>query len=134
MEPKVGDELLSHRHFYTSKSLQPLLALVSYETDEEQHMRFSIYMMLLTSIFIASCDPFNSPKYAVDQCIRMINPDDSLYDKYAIVVDYGTSLRYDNKHTYRLDFPNHRTETTLFRPDFIERNSVLADRKYCLLE
>ncbi len=97
-------------------------------------MRFSIYIMLLTCIFIASCDPFNSPKYAVDQCIRMINPDDSLYDKYAIVVDYGTSLRYDNKHTYRLDFPNHRTETTIFRPDFIERNSVLADRKYCLLE
>jgi hypothetical protein len=37
MEPKVGDELLSHRHFYTSKSLQPLLALVSYETDEEPY-------------------------------------------------------------------------------------------------
>jgi len=40
MEPKVGDELLSHRHFYTSKSLQPLLALVSYETDEEQCRAF----------------------------------------------------------------------------------------------
>mgnify|MGYP001593318491 CR=1 FL=1 len=35
MEPKVGDEVLSHRHKATSKSLQPLLALVSYETDEE---------------------------------------------------------------------------------------------------
>ena len=40
MGPKVGDELLSHRHFYTSKSLQPLLALVSYETDEEQCRAF----------------------------------------------------------------------------------------------
>ena len=36
MEPIVGDEVLSHRHIATSKSLQPLLALVSYETDEEQ--------------------------------------------------------------------------------------------------
>jgi len=35
MEPIVGDEVLSHRHKATSKSLQPLLALVSYETDEE---------------------------------------------------------------------------------------------------
>jgi len=40
MEPIVGDEVLSHRHFYTSKSLQPLLALVSYETDEEQCRAF----------------------------------------------------------------------------------------------
>ena len=33
---KYGDEVLSHRHIATLKSLQPLLALVSYETDEEQ--------------------------------------------------------------------------------------------------
>ena len=32
-----GDEVLSHRHFYTLKALQPLLALVSYETDEEPY-------------------------------------------------------------------------------------------------
>jgi hypothetical protein len=36
MEPEAGDEVLSHRHIYASKALQPLLALVSYETDEEQ--------------------------------------------------------------------------------------------------
>ena len=40
MEPIVGDEVLSHRHIATSKSLQPLLALVSYETDEEQCRAF----------------------------------------------------------------------------------------------
>jgi hypothetical protein len=40
MEPIVGDEVLSHRHIATSKSLQPLLALVSYETDEEQFRAF----------------------------------------------------------------------------------------------
>jgi hypothetical protein len=40
MEPIVGDEVLSHRHTATSKALQPLLALVSYETDEEQYGRF----------------------------------------------------------------------------------------------
>jgi hypothetical protein len=32
MGPKVGDEVLSHRHIYTSKSLQPLSVLVSFET------------------------------------------------------------------------------------------------------
>ena len=31
-----GFESLRVRHFKASKSLQPLLALVSYETDEEQ--------------------------------------------------------------------------------------------------
>jgi len=31
-----GGERVPHRHKTTSKSLQPLLALVSYETDEEQ--------------------------------------------------------------------------------------------------
>ena len=36
MEPEAGDEVLSHRHIESSKALQPLLALVSYETDEEQ--------------------------------------------------------------------------------------------------
>jgi len=36
MEPKVGDEVLFLRHIYASKALQPLLALVSYEADEEQ--------------------------------------------------------------------------------------------------
>jgi hypothetical protein len=40
MEPIVGDEVLSHRHIATSKSLQPLLALVSYETDEEPYRAF----------------------------------------------------------------------------------------------
>ena len=40
MEPIVGDEVLSHRHIATLKSLQPLLALVSYETDEEQCRAF----------------------------------------------------------------------------------------------
>ena len=37
MEPIVGDEVLSHRHILSLKALQPLLALVSYETDEEQY-------------------------------------------------------------------------------------------------
>jgi len=37
MAPKVGDEVLLLRHKATSKSLQPLLALVSYETDEEPY-------------------------------------------------------------------------------------------------
>jgi hypothetical protein len=37
MEPIVGDEVLSHRHIYASKALQPLLAPVSYEADEEQY-------------------------------------------------------------------------------------------------
>jgi hypothetical protein len=36
MEPKAGDELLLLRQIKTSKALQPLLALVSFETDEEQ--------------------------------------------------------------------------------------------------
>ena len=40
MEPIVGDEVLSHRHIATSEALQPLLALVSYETDEEQCRAF----------------------------------------------------------------------------------------------
>ena len=40
MEPIVGDEVLSHRHILSSKALQPLLALVSYETDEEQCRAF----------------------------------------------------------------------------------------------
>jgi len=37
MEPEAGDEVLSHRHIESSKALQPLLALVSYEADEEQY-------------------------------------------------------------------------------------------------
>tara|TARA_B110000902_G_C13818278_1_gene402625 strand:- start:432 stop:542 length:111 start_codon:yes stop_codon:yes gene_type:complete len=36
MEPEAGDEVLSLRQILASKSLQPLLALVSYEADEEQ--------------------------------------------------------------------------------------------------
>jgi len=40
MEPIVGDEVLSHRHILSLKALQPLLALVSDETDEEQYGRF----------------------------------------------------------------------------------------------
>jgi len=36
MEPIVGDEVLFLRHILSLKALQPLLALVSYETDEEQ--------------------------------------------------------------------------------------------------
>jgi hypothetical protein len=35
-----GGERVPHRHTATSKALQPLLALVSYETDEEQYGRF----------------------------------------------------------------------------------------------
>ena len=42
MEPIVGDEVLSHRHILSSKALQPLLALVSYETDEEPLGDFKI--------------------------------------------------------------------------------------------
>ena len=30
-----GGGIEAHRYFYTSKSLQPLLTLVSYETEEE---------------------------------------------------------------------------------------------------
>ena len=37
MGPKVGDEVLLLRHKLSLKSLQPLLALVSYETDEEPY-------------------------------------------------------------------------------------------------
>ena len=32
-----GGERVPHRHIATLKPLQPLLALVSYETDEEQY-------------------------------------------------------------------------------------------------
>ena len=42
MEAIVGDEVLSHRHIYALKSLQPLLALVSCEADEEQFRAFVI--------------------------------------------------------------------------------------------
>ena len=35
MEPEAGGDTLRVHHFKASKSLQPLLALVSYETDEE---------------------------------------------------------------------------------------------------
>ena len=47
MEPIVGDEVLSHRHILSSKSLQPLLALVSYETDEEQWNKYEKRMDIL---------------------------------------------------------------------------------------
>jgi hypothetical protein len=33
---KVGDDVLFLRHIYALKALQPLLSLVSCETDEEQ--------------------------------------------------------------------------------------------------
>ena len=36
MEPIVGDAVLSHRHIYALKALQPLLANDSFVTDEEQ--------------------------------------------------------------------------------------------------
>jgi hypothetical protein len=48
MEPEAGDEVLSHRHKATLKALQPLLALVSYETDEEQYRVFKKIPNLLT--------------------------------------------------------------------------------------
>jgi hypothetical protein len=40
MEPIVGDEVLFLRHILSSKALQPFLALVSYEADEEQYRAF----------------------------------------------------------------------------------------------
>jgi hypothetical protein len=42
MEPIVGDEVLSHRHILSSKSLQPLLANDSFVTDEEPLGDFKI--------------------------------------------------------------------------------------------
>jgi len=41
MEPIVGDEVLSHRHIYASKALQPLLALDYFGTNEEQYRAFA---------------------------------------------------------------------------------------------
>jgi hypothetical protein len=38
MEPEAGGDTLRVHHFKASKSLQPLLALVSYETDEEPYI------------------------------------------------------------------------------------------------
>ena len=35
MEPEAGDEVLSHRHIYALKALQPLSANDSFVTDEE---------------------------------------------------------------------------------------------------
>ncbi len=40
MEPEAGDEVLSHRHIYALKALQPLLANDSFVTDEEQLRAF----------------------------------------------------------------------------------------------
>ena len=40
MEPIVGDEVLFLRHILSLKALQPLLAIVSYETDGEQSLAF----------------------------------------------------------------------------------------------
>jgi len=37
MEPEAGGDTLRVHHFKASKSLQPLLALVSCETDEEPY-------------------------------------------------------------------------------------------------
>ena len=42
MEPEAGGDTLRVHHFKASKSLQPLLALVSYETDEEPLGDFKI--------------------------------------------------------------------------------------------
>tara|TARA_B110000211_G_scaffold162696_1_gene183879 strand:+ start:157 stop:312 length:156 start_codon:yes stop_codon:yes gene_type:complete len=49
MEPKAGDEVLFLRHILSSKALQPLLALVSYETDEEQYWGKSSAVIIIFS-------------------------------------------------------------------------------------
>ena len=41
MEPTAGDEVLSHRHKATSKALEPLLAIVSYEADEDHRKKLA---------------------------------------------------------------------------------------------
>jgi hypothetical protein len=41
MEQEAGDEVLSHRHIYASKALQPLLALDYFGTNEEQSKGFN---------------------------------------------------------------------------------------------
>ena len=41
MEPMSGDEVLSHRHIYALKALQPLSANNSFVTDEEQYWAFA---------------------------------------------------------------------------------------------
>ena len=51
MEPIVGDEVLSHRHILSLKSLQPLFALVSYETDEEQYRAVTGHNSLMRPLF-----------------------------------------------------------------------------------
>ena len=51
MEPIVGDEVLFLRHILSLKALQPLLALVSYETDEEQYRAFE-----RDSTYLDCCD------------------------------------------------------------------------------
>jgi hypothetical protein len=48
MEPIVGDEVLFLRHILSSKALQPLLALVSYEADEEQYISDASFLGCLT--------------------------------------------------------------------------------------
>ena len=51
MEPIVGDEVLFLRHILSLKALQPLLALVSYETDGEQYRAFE-----RDSTYLDCCD------------------------------------------------------------------------------
>ncbi len=94
-------------------------------------MRFYKYILLVIAIALTGC---NDPKYAIGQCITPTDPNASWHNEYAVVKDYGTSLRMDNVYVYTLEFPNYRSETDYFNKQWIESKTLLTRWENCLLK
>ena len=98
-----------------------------------QVMRNFIFMLFLVSP-VTLTQTLGEPRYAIGDCITPINEDWSWYNEYAVVDDYGTSMKFNNAPTYRLVFPNRTAATGPFNAKQLDAVTMKVSWEYCFYQ
>jgi hypothetical protein len=91
-------------------------------------------VLLLLVFSLARSHELSDQKYDLGDCITPIQENWSWYKEYAVVDDFGTSMKADGATVYFLVFPNRVSASGSFNKNQIDQYTTKVPWEYCLYQ